>query len=116
MSLGPDTSAVAFVSKVNKNCSRVHFKESSPQNLNPSDPSSFYASQSLAQYGQILGQLHHGNDSGSSNQSAGWPEEGVKDCHLAIDLRQDGTVRSVRWVHETLHGLLRPESLRDVLD
>lgn len=37
-------------------------------------PSPFDVAESLAHDGEILGQLHHGNDDGSSNQRAGWPE------------------------------------------
>lgn len=85
-------------------------------NLKPCYPSPLYAAQSLAQDGHVLGQLHHGNDDGSSDQGAGWPEQGVEDGDLAVDLCQDGTVHSVRWVHETLHCVLRPEMLRNVLN
>lgn len=74
-------------------------------------PSPLYALQSLAHYGQVLGQFHHGNDDGSPDQSAGRPEQGVENSDVAVDLRQDGTVHSVRRVHETLDRVLRPETL-----
>lgn len=84
--------------------------------MKPSSPSPLYAAQSLTQDGQVLGQLHHGDDDGSSNQGAGWPEQGVEDHDLAVDLFQDGTVCPARRVHETLNGVLRPEVLRNVLN
>lgn len=68
-------------------------------------------SYSLAQDGQMQGELHHGNDDGSSNQGAGWSEQGVEDDDLVVDLCQNGTVHLVCWVN----CVLRPEMLRNVL-
>lgn len=88
--------------------------EDASVNLRSSFLSPLNAAQSLTHDGKVLCQLHHGNNDGSSSQSAGWPEQGVEDGDLAVDLCQDSTVCSVCWVHKTLNCMLRPETLRDV--
>ncbi len=40
----------------------------------------------------------------------------MEDGDRTVDLCQDGTAHSVCWVHETLNCVLRPETLRNVLD
>lgn len=87
-----------------------------PLNSRSSYPSPLNAVESLAHDGQVLGQLHHGNDDGSSDQGAGWPEQGVEHGDPSVDLCQDGTVHPVCRIHETLNCVLRPETLRNVLN
>lgn len=70
----------------------------------------------LAHDGQILGELHHGDDGASSNQGAGGPEEGVEDGRPVVDPPQDGAVGPLRRVHEAPDAVTGRQPLGDVVD
>lgn len=63
-----------------------------------------------------MGQLHHCDYGASSNQRAGWPEQGVEDSDSAVKLGQDGTLSLVGWVHKAVKCVLRPEALTNALN